>query len=385
MLAQPIDSTNNIIDTNLDNIEDVIGVVKMSEGFGDNSVMHEENAQTLSKKRKNFAIEDDFFALTLLPPKKKGNKHKKNKETRAKDILIEYEEATVTNSSDSNDPSQKNSLKLTEEIPKKTNFVDKELGELLSTSVLDDSDDDIVVLDTEDYTSKSGDPKSEANRKYHIHVISKIPVKSRTLSHRFTAIGSTSFENIIKDALTYFFKKSASSIDNFTLVWIEGKIELKSFFKPRMLGIPRVNSKRITEVNCLLIPKENASNFQNIYDEFRNLDKNDILDQLGLEVIDTTKTDDEVIILDSDVKMDEQSNGKYFNIGLKGKDNKRVTVQVSSSTKLKALLDHYLKIKNIKITDTKNAKLIFDDETLDLNCEVGDTELEEDFEVQIVI
>jgi hypothetical protein len=73
----------------------------------------------------------------------------------------------------------------------------------------------------------------------------------------------------------------------------------------------------------------------------------------------------------------------YFEIGLKGKDNKRISVQVCATTKLKDLLAHYLKTKDIEAS-TK-AKLLFDDEELDLEGVVGDTELEDEYEVQVVV
>ena len=82
---------------------------------------------------------------------------------------------------------------------------------------------------------------------------------------------------------------------------------------------------------------------------------------------------------------DSQPDADYFEIGLKGKDNKRISVQVCSTTKLRDLLAHYLKAKEIDISAASRAKLLFDDEELDLNGVVGDTELEDEYEVQVVV
>ena len=60
---------------------------------------------------------------------------------------------------------------------------------------------------------------------------------------------------------------------------------------------------------------------------------------------------------------------------------------MSPETQLRKLLSYYLRHKGLSedTVDLSKAKLIFDDEEMDLNDTVGDTELEEDYEIQVVI
>lgn len=85
-----------------------------------------------------------------------------------------------------------------------------------------------------------------------------------------------------------------------------------------------------------------------------------------------------------DLANDEEG---VFSIGLKGKDNKRISCKVTPQTKIERLLKFYLKKKGIDESSINlpSVKMIFDDEELDLNDIVANTELEDDFEIQIII
>lgn len=73
----------------------------------------------------------------------------------------------------------------------------------------------------------------------------------------------------------------------------------------------------------------------------------------------------------------------YFPILMKSKDNQVVKVQVSADTKISKLADYYRKQRNID--STKKIRLLFDDEDMDLSQTVGDTELEEDFTIDVFL
>lgn len=73
----------------------------------------------------------------------------------------------------------------------------------------------------------------------------------------------------------------------------------------------------------------------------------------------------------------------YFKIGLKGEDNKKIIVKVSPETKIMDLVKHYLMKKQLPL-ETK-VRLDFDDEEVDLTGTVGDTELEEDFTLDVYL
>lgn len=73
----------------------------------------------------------------------------------------------------------------------------------------------------------------------------------------------------------------------------------------------------------------------------------------------------------------------YFKIGLKGEDNKKVFVQVNPETQISKIVEYYLTQKNLP--QTTKVRLVFDDEDIELDQTVGDTELEEDFTVEVYI
>ncbi|EGW30882.1 uncharacterized protein SPAPADRAFT_62785 [Spathaspora passalidarum NRRL Y-27907] len=195
------------------------------------------------------------------------------------------------------------------------------------------------------------------------------------------------------------------------LVWLEGKMLIPTFYTPKTLRIPppasfnlvidKVEDMQPTVLTCLLIENENSEQFMNIYPEFQTAapiseeEEQPISEPTGADadadadadvvdeddVVDLT-IDDEPAIAPQVEEIDE-----FFVIGLKGKDNKRIEVKVSTETKIRSLLMHYLKVKGLdeRTVDITHAKLIFDDEPLDMDAHVGDTELEEDFEIQIVL
>jgi hypothetical protein len=74
---------------------------------------------------------------------------------------------------------------------------------------------------------------------------------------------------------------------------------------------------------------------------------------------------------------------RYFPIHLKGKDNTVVSVQVNAETVISKLVDYYRKQRAIDPSVT--IRLSFDDEDMDLSQTVGDTELEEDFTIDVFL
>lgn len=150
-------------------------------------------------------------------------------------------------------------------------------------------------------------------------------------------------------------------------------------------------------IRFFLIPKEYSQTFMSIYPEFQSSNPVEIAPE-PVEVPDensSTSEDEEEVFpsikqdispegnAEKPIEVDE--NDGLFVIALKGKDNKRVEVKVSLETKLKNLVTFYLKLKGLSedTVDISHIKLIFDDEELNLDETVGDTELEEDFEIQV--
>lgn len=72
-----------------------------------------------------------------------------------------------------------------------------------------------------------------------------------------------------------------------------------------------------------------------------------------------------------------------FVIFIVGKDKKRYMVEVRPTTKISDIAKFYKEKANLP--ETTNIKLVFDDEDLNFNSTVGDTELEEEFMIDVII
>ncbi|KAI5955473.1 ESC2 [Candida theae] len=305
-----------------------------------------------------------------------------------------------------------------------------------STPLLDDSDEEDVELKTVKSSPKSKNPTNssltdhsykfaeadEKKRRYIIKITSKLPApEGTTIEVDLGCKGMKSFGKILKSAVDFYTNAYANqlppvlldryNVDECALVWLEGKMLVHSFFTPRMLRIQppggafnalvdRVETMPPTKVHFLLIPKDNKNNFMNVYPELRNSEMEPevkvVEEPTVAEELSQSSSEDEEDYDESDGKhpsnsnnLDDLANGEegVFSIGLKGKDNKRISCKVTPETKLESLLKFYLDKKKIdeSTVNLASVKMIFDDEELNLNDVVADTELEEDFEIQIVL
>ncbi|KAK6460516.1 ubiquitin-2 like Rad60 SUMO-like-domain-containing protein [Scheffersomyces coipomensis] len=265
--------------------------------------------------------------------------------------------------------------------------------------------------------------ENEKKRQYVIKVVIKLDVPTDfnpIESTDFGTNGIKKFEKIQRSILKYFKTKFTSSgftpvqikaydFENTSLIWVEGKMEMKPFYKPSTLRIKPpmdilTNTVHPTVINCLLIPKENVNKLELYFDkrtltvpidieeEVESFIEDEIQEVNNIGYSSVLDDEDEDADLDDGelvetVEIDDEEKDEFFTIGLKGKDNKRISIKVSPKTQIRKLLLHYLKIKNIdeKSININKAKLIFDDEELDLDGIVENTELEEDYEVQVVI
>ncbi|KAI3402676.2 ESC2 [Candida oxycetoniae] len=298
----------------------------------------------------------------------------------------------------------------------------------LGHPALDDSDEDDykpkeqnIQIQNKPFSTNSYtfDIANEKKRKYIIRVSSKLPVLNNSpVQVDLGCKGTKSFGKILNAALDFFKKTYANQLspvllDRYdatksALVWVEGRTVIHSFFTPRTLRIPlpggmfnplldKVENITPTLLHVFLIPKDNASNFLNVYPEFMTHSVEPVANELTETQVEEAEADAEnissededisemAIPLPETISIDDNDN--VFAVGLKGKDNKRIMCNVTPETKLKNLLLFYLKTKGIDAAsiDMSHAKLIFDDEEMNLDDTVGNTELEEDFEIQIVL
>ncbi|CAH2352399.1 hypothetical protein CLIB1423_06S05578 [[Candida] railenensis] len=262
---------------------------------------------------------------------------------------------------------------------------------------------------------------NESKRSYLLHLKVKLPIldnNKELAEFQIATKGNVKFSQLIQEDILSriqgHYQNSIISPPDIALIWVEGKTEVKPFFKPSTLRIEPVQVDDgffTTRLTILVIPKENVKNFTDIYSEFGNSastrylydddesKKSKAFPTSDIELSDAE--DDERLNIDLSKptgsriggenttiidKIDSTSDDhQYFIIGLKGRDNKRIEVKVSSTTPISKIAEYYILKKGITNYDINTIKLIFDDEVLHLNHTVGDTELEEDFEIQIVI
>lgn len=419
-------------------------------GTNEEGMKDTQSKEESVKKRKN-ALMDDFFVIEDPKPKKKSKKTKKTKMSQSTDRKPETRHLSGTKSHSKEDtevlvldkvpsegrdstPDDQEIFKKTEKPPErsvtpppafdKQTMMKKELKKEKSRSrnkkeiELSDEEDEqeiellrggtqITSLFTKGSTRSEEvenifSDENERNRMYRIQLVSKLNPASDS-SAEFRTNGTRRFSSLLKRIIANFknISKLAGTDASIyeesdpTLIWVDEKMELKPFYKPSTLRIPppNKNSPKETCLFCLLIPKLNLTNFTSIYSEFRPQSSGSgslKAEPLSLDVdsiLESTDKDDNYSPREQQSQRQECGNNDYFIIGLKGKDNKRIEVQVSPSTPIHKLLHYFLEIKGIDKNeiDFYSAKLIFDDEKLDLNGKIGDTELEEDFEVQVVL
>ncbi|KAG0251576.1 hypothetical protein BG011_007514 [Mortierella polycephala] len=73
---------------------------------------------------------------------------------------------------------------------------------------------------------------------------------------------------------------------------------------------------------------------------------------------------------------EEEGEVEYLFIKLRGKDTLDEKIRIKKTTTVQAIVGHYIKVK--KISPETPVKLEFDDEVLDANMVIGDTEVEDD-------
>lgn len=324
------------------------------------------SAQTLpakAKKKKRSAFEDDDF---FVMKKKKG---KSPKPPLIETPKIELQKPTDVLSSDDLHQSFHSAKEDFDDGPLEwPEDITNEIPDIVDMDSPKAEEEVDADSDLTNFFRKINEKQanSEDKRTYLVKIISK---KSPTpQSFQVSAGGNTTFGSIIDQlGQQALIDKVPFYLYDGTLVWVEGKLELKPFFKPSTLRINPPADGAPTKLTCIYIPMDDLDHLES-YPEFQEPE----------EVPDTSILD--AIIVEERTENTEERKD-FFVIGLKGKDNKRVEVEVGPDTKIRSLLNFYLSSKGLQ--EGKNPRLLFDDEELDLDGLVKDTELEEDFEVQV--
>ncbi|CEP24604.1 unnamed protein product [Cyberlindnera jadinii] len=248
-------------------------------------------------------------------------------------------------------------------------------------------------------------------RKYNVTVESFIPgsehyqltlaVKGHKNCAALISKSVTSFAafNAVPESLIYLY-------DPVNVTLMKDKIELKEHMKLDSLKLP-VPESGITDVHLSLYTKLQArailENEQRERDKrLRQLEREEELDRfahakINDDAYETYADDDEFRDIDKEIDMESATNegmvhlepgpaeneqdSAYFKIVLKCDEKTRMEVKVKPDTELSRIAEHYLAKSGLP--STTKIRLVFDDEDLNLNETVGDTELEEGFTVDV--
>lgn len=323
------------------------------------------------KKRSLFDNDDDFFIMRK--PKRKHNTQAPVLHRASTDVLAENVEARTsaefnmdshpnleqvqTRSSDL-DETTSSFHTAREESPgivEVESVAEKAPDNLESPQVLEiESDSSDIMDEMRLFFLSIPAPASVDTRKYEIRYHMR---EGRKVEKTLSVGAEETFESILGKIYRRARHKETT---HGTLYWLEGKSHLQRFFKPSTLRI--LETVRTPIITILHLSQEN------------NLDA--YQDLIPIEVASPQNE------VDSSPQQTSEAPG-YFVVGLKGSDNKRVDVEVGAATRIHSLLDHYLRVKNLSAEMSKNAHLVFDDEDLDLDGTVADTELEEGFEIEV--
>ncbi|CAN3368591.1 hypothetical protein DICA1_E24014 [Diutina catenulata] len=227
--------------------------------------------------------------------------------------------------------------------------------------------------------SSPREPSAYEARPYLIKITSKLHVpEGATNSITFQVRGTKKFRSILPSALANFQKRFGAEAskeyedpEGVALVWVERTTVVRPSYSASFFRLPPKDGKE-PDMNLLLIPKKNTDNFEFIYPEFNYGDQVDLSETDFLD-----SKDSQSVELVTEAPPPEET----FVIGIKGADNKRIDMEVSPSTPISNLLAFYLKAKSMD--PATKARLVFDDEEMAFTDKVGDTELEEEFEVQV--
>ncbi|KAH3672280.1 hypothetical protein WICMUC_004375 [Wickerhamomyces mucosus] len=261
-------------------------------------------------------------------------------------------------------------------------------------------------------TNSSEETKSSSGRSYRLIIQSFLP-GSDTAQLQVSLPGNKKFNNVIDKTLKYLLSTQNIMPNYFhvynpeqvVLIWKD--IKIIKHMKIDTLNIhPNpddsetvVNLGLYTKIQAACIEEERREQELRAKKKFERekelenyLEIDPIVSYVALE-----DEDDDLRIYDEraasreqslimtpvgTVEADDEGEG-FFNIVLKSEDNKKIIVEVSSITPISKLVDYFLAKKGLP-SSTK-VKLLFDDEELDLAGRVGDTELEEDFSIDVYV
>jgi hypothetical protein len=252
--------------------------------------------------------------------------------------------------------------------------------------------------------------KAEDDRLYTVHITSFLPGSNDLPALTLKAKGNKKISSLVSKILSYL--RGLNSIpaaylhlykeSEIVLYW--NKMKLMTYMKLGKLNIPESDDPTVSpEVEMALYTHEQARQIEdNERLERKKKEEQQLKDQElekllqegttrelheidddAFQDTDVKEVDSRPVLPPKAVEPDEDDDSEYFKIGLKGEDNKKLIILVSPATKIADLVKYYLTQKELPLTS--KVKLVFDDEDIEVSGTVADTELEEDFTVDVYI
>jgi hypothetical protein len=241
-------------------------------------------------------------------------------------------------------------------------------------------------------------------KKYSINITSYLPGSENHPLH-IDMKGHKPFSSVISKILKYLLAQDGVSetlIDIYVpenVVLMRDSMELLDFMKPDSLNICAPDVGPI-ELDLGLYTRSQIITMQEYKEQekikkLRELEHEEELDRIAkaqIQVDDLHADDKEFEEIDREIEYkerhltaepEESEEDGYFRITLKGGDKAKIEVKVKPDTLVSKLASYYLKKTGLQ--PTTRLRLVFDDEDLDLSDTVGDTELEEDFTVDVYV
>lgn len=255
--------------------------------------------------------------------------------------------------------------------------------------------------------------KSSPKRIYNIRFLSKLE-GTIDRSVRVKVLGKFTFAKIIPSALqglkkAYKIPKVMKNIydpANVMLYWNNAK--LLDFMTCNSLNIKQEFENEISNVDILLVSSEKGKEMevlskeewmkhtaeasQKLEEEQKNENADDtantdlVIEEFEKELQDITATINVENTSDNNndaLDVSDENNDDIMKISLVGQDNKKLYVNVRTTTPLIKLVNYYRTQKKLPQKSVLN--LSFDDEKLDLKHNVGDYDIEDEDMIEVVL
>lgn len=239
----------------------------------------------------------------------------------------------------------------------------------------------------------------QPRRIYNVRFLSKLD-GSIDKAVQIKVLGKYDFASMLPSVLNGFIReykipnvmKKIYSQENVTLYWKTAK--LLNFMTCNSLKIPQAFENEISDIDITVIPKKQENEFEQTINSKLLEDEHNPSD-----TVETGKLDARVEEFEKDLKnvddsttnheateiidLENEVDTNLMKIALMGEDNKKMFVNVRTTTILRKVAEYYRIKKRLPINIDIN--LIFDHEKLNLDESIGDQDMEDEDMIEVVV